>query len=74
MIATKRDLLPASCGEEKIAHFVFGRLKDLGIRIERLILASKEEKMGVEEIKKCVDELANRCNGKSQFWQEYFNQ
>ena len=59
MIATKRDLLPASCGEEKIAHFVFGRLKDLGIRIERLILASKEEKMGVEEIKECVDELAN---------------
>ena len=26
MVATKRDLLPASCGEEKIAHFVFGRL------------------------------------------------
>ena len=59
MVATKRDLLPASCGEEKIAHFVFGRLKDLGICIERLILASKEEKMGVEEIKECVDELAN---------------
>ena len=59
MIATKRDLLPSSCGEEKIAKFVFSRLKELGIQIQRLILASNQEKMGVEEIKECVNELSN---------------
>lgn len=50
MVCTKRDILPETLSEEKIARFVFSRLKELGIQIKSLILTSKVERMGVEEV------------------------
>lgn len=55
MICTKRDILPDTLSEEKIARFVFSRLKEQGIRIQTLILTSKIEAMGVEEVKDAVN-------------------
>ena len=55
MAAAKRDILPDTLSEEKIARFVFGRLKEMGISIKSLILTSKLYRMGVDEIKEAVD-------------------
>lgn len=54
MVCTKRDILPETLSEEKIARFVFSRLKEQGISIRTLILSSKLERMGVEEVKDAV--------------------
>ena len=54
MVCTKRDILPDTLSEEKIARFVFSRLKENGISIKSLILTSKLERMGVEEVKQAV--------------------
>lgn len=54
LVCTKRDILPDTLSEEKIARFVFSRLKEQGIRIQTLILTSKVEGMGVEEVKDAV--------------------
>lgn len=54
MACAKRDILPDTLNEEKIARFVFGRLKEQGIRIKSLILTSKLHRMGVEEVKDAV--------------------
>jgi ribosome biogenesis GTPase A len=58
MIATKRDLLPQSTGEEKLADFVFSRLKEAGIRINSLIIAEKGKSDWIEDIWDAIDELA----------------
>lgn len=55
MVATKRDILPETLSPEKIARFVFGRLKELGISIRHLIITSSYETMGMEEVKEAVD-------------------
>lgn len=55
MVLTKRDILPETLSEEKIARFVFSRLKEMGITIKTLILTSKLERMGVEEVKSAVN-------------------
>ena len=55
MVATKRDILPETLSPEKIARFVFGRLKELGISIRNLIITSSYETMGMEEVKEAVD-------------------
>ncbi len=55
MVCTKRDILPDTLSEEKIARFVFSRLKENGISIKSLILTSKLERMGVEEVKDAVN-------------------
>ena len=54
MVCTKRDILPDTLSEEKIARFVFSRLKENGISIKSLILTSKLERMGVDEVKQAV--------------------
>ncbi len=54
MAAAKRDILPDTLSEEKIARFVFSRLKEQGIRIKGLIMTSRLQKMGVDEIKEAV--------------------
>ena len=55
MVATKRDILPETLSPEKIARFVFGRLKELGISIRHLIITSSFETLGMEEVKEAVD-------------------
>lgn len=57
MVCAKRDILPESLGEEKIARFVFARLKELGIQIKGLVITSKLMKDGVQEVKHAVEML-----------------
>lgn len=58
MAATKRDLLPETLSDEKAARFVFGRLKELGIHIDTLILSSRNDREAIEEIQRVVKEKA----------------
>ena len=55
MAATKRDILPETMSPEKIARFVFGRLKELGISSRHLIITSSFETLGMEEVKEAVE-------------------
>lgn len=59
MVATKRDILPETLSPEKIARFVFGRLKELGISIRHLIITSSFEAEGMEEVKEAVDSFGH---------------
>lgn len=54
LVTSKRDILPETLSHEKIARFVFSRLKDFGISIRGLIITSKEERLGAEEVKEAV--------------------
>ncbi|MBR2812680.1 MAG: ribosome biogenesis GTPase YqeH [Solobacterium sp.] len=59
MAATKRDLLPETMNHEKIARFVFSRLKEEGVAIHELILSGKEDRMGAAEIMDAVKRYGN---------------
>lgn len=59
MAATKRDLLPATVGSEKLADFVFARLKEQGITIRELILVSANSDEGLNDIREAVAEYSN---------------
>lgn len=58
MVATKRDLLPETLGNEKIAKFIFHRLKELNITIQGLVVTGKNIKEGVDEVYHVLDALA----------------
>lgn len=58
MVATKRDLLPETLGNEKIANFIFHRLKELNITIQGLVVTGKNIQEGVEEVYHALDVLA----------------
>lgn len=58
MVATKRDLLPETLGNEKISKFIFGRLKELNIQIQGLVVTGKNIQEGVEEVYHACDVLA----------------
>lgn len=62
MVASKRDLLPDSLGNEKLYHFIMRRCKTLGIKINGLIIvgdlvehAHSDENYSIEEIKKGIE-------------------
>ncbi|MEG0239191.1 ribosome biogenesis GTPase YqeH [Anaerorhabdus sp.] len=59
MVATKRDLLPETLGNEKIANFIFHRLKELNIQIQGLVVTGKNIKEGVEEVYHALDQLGH---------------
>lgn len=59
LICTKRDLLPDTLNHEKIARFVFSRLKEAGIHIRELILTSGIRHEGKEEIMEAVHKYAD---------------
>lgn len=54
VVGTKRDLLPDTVGNEKLARFVFGRCKDLGIEIQGLVVTGKNIEEGKEEVLKAM--------------------
>lgn len=58
LVCTKRDLLPETVSHEKVAQFVFRRLKEYGITVKELILASGKDSTGVQDIMEAVDRLA----------------
>ncbi len=59
LACTKRDLLPDTVSHDKIARFVFGRLKEYGIRIKELVLVSGITKEGIEEVRSAVDKTSH---------------
>ncbi|MBR3202433.1 MAG: ribosome biogenesis GTPase YqeH [Solobacterium sp.] len=58
LACTKRDLLPDTVSHDKIAQFVFGRLKEYGIQIKELVLLSGRTMLGVEELKEVISRHA----------------
>ena len=54
LCAHKRDILPDTLNHEKIARFIFGRLRETGIKIGGLVLTSREDPA-------CADEVLNAC-------------
>ncbi len=58
LVCTKRDLLPDTLNHEKIASFVFSRLKEYGIEIKELLITSSNEQAGMEEVKAAVRKYA----------------
>ncbi len=54
MVATKRDLLPITLGNEKLAKFIFERLKILGINLSGLVVTGKNIEEGSEEVMRAV--------------------
>jgi ribosome biogenesis GTPase A len=50
LAVTKRDLLPDTVSHEKIAHFIFRRLKEEGTQIRDLVLTSSVQNEGMDEL------------------------
>lgn len=62
MVATKRDLLPETVGNEKLSQFMLHRLKELGILVKGIVIcgdlvahAKKEENYSVQEVERVID-------------------
>lgn len=58
LVCTKRDLLPDTLNHEKIAQFVFRRLKEEGIKVQQLILSAMNERDSVPVIQEAVKKYA----------------
>lgn len=54
MIATKRDLLPPTCSNEKLGSFIKSRLKDKEINVKGVVVCGDYGKDGKEEILKAI--------------------
>ncbi len=83
LVCAKRDILPDTLSHEKIARFVFARLKEQGISVRGLILTDKVDPQGAQEVKDAVASLAKgrpavvmgRANsGKSTLLNKMMNQ
>jgi ribosome biogenesis GTPase YqeH len=48
MVCAKRDILPDTLNHEKVARFVFARLKELNIKVKGLVLTSKLHSEGID--------------------------
>lgn len=66
VVATKRDLLPQTIGNEKISQFILKRFKQEGIQIKGVVIATdlvhhaeSEENYSVEEVNHAIDILRN---------------
>lgn len=61
MVATKRDLLPATLGNEKLSQFLLRRLKDEGIVVQGIVVcgdlaqhAKSDDNASVDEVKHAI--------------------
>ena len=66
MVATKRDLLPMSVGNEKLSKFIMARLKEEGIKVNGIVIcgdlprhAKREDNASVEEVEYAMDYYRN---------------
>lgn len=57
MVATKRDLLPDTLGNQKLSQFLISRLKENGINIEGLIICGDLAKHAMAEDNYSIDEV-----------------
>ena len=62
LVATKRDLLPKSVSNQKIAQFIFTRLKEYQIKIKELIFTSKHSDEGRDTVMESVKRFYNNRN------------
>lgn len=63
MIATKRDLLPVTVGNEKLGQFILSRLKENGIVVQGIVIcgdlakhAKCEDNASVEEVEYAIEQ------------------
>lgn len=66
MVATKRDLLPATLGDQKLSQFILSRCKELGILIQGLVIcgdlvkhAYSDENNSIEEVQYAIETCRN---------------
>ena len=57
LVATKRDLLPHTLSDEKLAQFVMRRLKEEGIRVEGIVFCGNLVKGANDPLNHSVDEV-----------------
>lgn len=62
MVATKRDLLPSTVGDEKLIQFMMSRLKDLGVIVQGIVVcgdlikhANKEYNDSIMEVEYAIE-------------------
>lgn len=62
MVATKRDLLPDTVGNQKLSEFIFNRCKELGITISGLVItgdlakhAFAQDNHSLDEVKQAIE-------------------
>lgn len=58
LACTKRDLLPDTVSHDKIARFVFSRLKEYAIPVKEAVLFSGKTMLGREELLKAVRKIS----------------
>lgn len=54
LAGTKLDLLPETLSADKLARFIFTRLKDQGIHIRSLTLTSSTRNIGIDELREAI--------------------
>lgn len=66
MVATKRDLLPDTLGDQKLSQFIFARCKELGITIQGVVIcgdlakhAFAEDNYSIEEVEHAISLYRN---------------
>ncbi|MCH4208398.1 MAG: ribosome biogenesis GTPase YqeH [Solobacterium sp.] len=59
MVCAKRDILPDTLNHEKVARFVFARLKELNIKVKGLVLTSKLHSEGIDDVKEAIRMLGH---------------
>lgn len=57
MVATKRDLLPVTIGNEKLSKFIMARLKDLDIKVKGIVICGDLVKHATKEYNDSIDEV-----------------
>lgn len=58
IVGTKRDLLPETVGNEKLAKFILGRCKDLNIDVVGLVVTGKNIEEGSKEVYHALNVLS----------------
>ena len=62
MVCTKRDLLPESVGQQKLAEYLLGRLKDIDISPKGIVVIGQYGYDGIEEVLQAIDLLRKGRN------------
>lgn len=57
LVATKRDLLPATLGNEKLGKFILSRLKELGIVVSGIVICGDLAKHAHEEYNDSIEQV-----------------
>ena len=62
LVATKRDLLPKAVSNQKIAQFIFSRLKEYNIKIKELIFTSMHSPEGRDTVLESIERFYDNRN------------